>query len=149
MTKKDKFKNLLKKAKFIITKYWYLFLAAIVGLVTVVFLKNDPNNSLYGSLMAKYRKLMEENADDLQQASDIREQEQKVQDELNRNYAKVVESLKEKHRLEVESITQEQENTIKEILASTDNSPELMADKLSQTLGLPVVPRVETQEDVK
>ena len=149
MTKKDKFKNFLKKAKFIITKYWYLFLAAIVGLVTVVFLKNDPNNSLYGSLMAKYRKLMEENADDLQQASDIREQEQKVQDELNRNYAKVVESLKEKHRLEVESITQEQENTIKEILASTDNSPELMADKLSQTLGLPVVPRVETQEDVK
>lgn len=149
MTKKDKFKNFLKKAKFIITKYWYLFLAAIVGLVMVVFLKNDPNNSLYGSLMAKYRKLMEENADDLQQASDIREQEQKDQDELNRNYVKVVESLKEKHRLEVESITQEQENTIKEILASTDNSPELMADKLSQTLGLPVVPRVETQEDVK
>ena len=99
--------------------------------------------------MAKYRKLMEENADDLQQASDIREQEQKDQDALNRNYAKVVESLKEKHRLEVESITQEQENTIKEILASTDNSPELMADKLSQTLGLPIVPRVETQEDVK
>lgn len=145
MTKKEKFNSFLKKAKFIIAKYWYLFLGAIVGLVAIVLLK-DPNNALYESLMAKYRKLMEENADDLQQASDIREQEQRDQDKLNRDYAKVVESLKEKHRLEVENLTEEQKSTIKEILASTDNSPELMADKLSQTLGLPVVPRVEGEE---
>jgi len=146
MTKKEKFKGFLKKAKFVIVKYWYLFLAAIVGLVMVVFFKNDPNNSLYGSLMARYRKLIEENSNDLQEASDIREHEHKEQDRLNREYAEVVESLKEKHNLEVENMSEEQKATIKELLTSTNNSPELMADKLSQTLGLPIVPRVEGEK---
>lgn len=142
MTTKEKIKNFFVKAKKFVIKYWYLFLASIVGLVMLLSLKKGPFESLYGSLMSRYKQLMEENADDLQQASDIREQEQEKQDKLNKDYAAVVESLKEKHKLEVENITQEQETTIREILAVTDNSPELMADKLSLTLGLPVVPRV-------
>jgi hypothetical protein len=142
---KDKIKSTFKKIKLVVVKYWYLFLAGIVALVMVVLLKKGPLDSLYGSLMAKYRQAIEENNNDLQEVSDIREQELRDQDELNRRYAETVRVLRDKQQTKIDELSKEQETTIREIIAETNGSPEEMAEKVSQAFGIPVSPRVEEE----
>jgi len=142
---KDKIKSTFKKIKLVVVKYWYLFLAGIVALVMVVLLKKGPLDSLYGSLMAKYRQAIEENNNDLQEVSDIRDQELRDQDELNRRYAETVRVLRDKQQTKIDELSKEQETTIREIIAETNGSPEEMAEKVSQVFGIPVSPRVEEE----
>jgi hypothetical protein len=142
---KDKIKSTFKKIKLVVVKYWYLFLAGIVALVMVFLLKKGPLDSLYGSLMAKYRQALEENNNDLQEVSDIRDQELRDQDELNRRYAETIRILRDKQQTKIDELSKEQETTIREIIAETNGSPEDMAEKVSQVFGIPVSPRVEEE----
>jgi cell shape-determining protein MreC len=143
MPNPTKQKSTLNKVKTSIVKYWYLFLAGVVALLIVFSLKRGPFDSLYGNLMAKYRRAFEESKKDTEEISNIREQELLKQDELNRRYAETLKTLQNNQKLEVQNISKNQENTIKEILSETNGSPEEMTVKVSQYLGIPIAPKNE------
>lgn len=140
---KTKIKSFVEKIKISIVKHWYLFLAGLVGLVMIFLLKKGPLDSLYGSLMAKYRQSLEDKNNDLQSISDIRTEEANNQDELNRRYVETMRILRENQQTKVNELSKEQLDTIKEIIAETNGSPDVMALKVSQSLGIPIRPQVE------
>lgn len=144
--RKAKLKNWFVKTKFYIKKYWYLLLAGIVGIVTIVLLKKSPVDSLYGSLMARYRQTLEESKADLQQTSNIRQEEQKTEARLNQQYEATVQVLRDKHDLDVDSLTEVQRVEIRNILVDSKGSPEAMARKVSTNFGIPQVSRTEDKQ---
>lgn len=134
----DKVKNALNKALSFVKKYWYFFLASLVLLLSVIFLKNGQFEDLYKSLMKKYRQALNNGQEDLQEVSDIRINEQQKQRELDAKYRQTIKELEQKRLVESQNISVQQENVIKHILADTNRSPEEMAQLVHETLGLPI-----------
>lgn len=145
---KTKIKTFLSKAKAWCAKYWYLLLASLVlVLMAIGILKKDSMQSLYESLMKKYRANMQASGSDLQEVSDIREQEQRNQEQIDQEYKEAIRVLREKHKESLDTLSTEQEREINRILADSNRSPEEMANKVSQVLGIPVSARVEEHNE--
>jgi len=141
---KTKIKTFLFEVKTWCAKYWYLLLASLVLILMAVgILKKDSMQTLYESLMKKYRANMKSSSADLEEISDIRTREQKTQEELDREYRDTLRVLRAKHKDSIDNLTSEQEREINRVLREADGSPEEMANKINAALGIPVSDRVE------
>ena len=120
-----------------IKKYWSLFLALIVLIVsTILFVSKQQQVQ---GLLKMLQDSSTQHHNDLAEIQRIHAEEIKQREDLQKQYDAVIERINKDHAEAVANLNRQKEEEIKQLIKQFQDDPTKMAAEINLLLGIPVV----------